>query len=130
MTFSFSERVRLANNSISGDIPNSWTSASGLKILDLSGNKLKGQLPSTLADAPSLNKLRVSNNSLTGSIPRSYYNMQTLEELYIDQNSLTGTLSQLEEPLYVGVHEFVINDNSFEGRAPTEQFEKTETLST
>jgi hypothetical protein len=55
--------------------------------------------------------------------------MQSLEELYIDQNFFDGTLSQLEEPLYMGIQQFVINDNSFEGRVPTEQFEKTETLS-
>jgi hypothetical protein len=55
--------------------------------------------------------------------------MQNLQELHIDNNNLGGSFSQAEEPLYIGVREFAIYNNTFEGNFPVEQFEKTEILS-
>ena len=122
------EKVRLTNNGLSGAIPDTWSSALLLENLFLSGNQLTGALPPTLASAPNLRKLELARNLLTGSIPPSYYQMQNLQELHIDGNNLGGSISQVEEPLYLGIREFVINGNGFEGRFPVEQFEKTEIL--
>jgi hypothetical protein len=59
----------------------------------------------------------------------SFYGIQRLGELYVDGNNLGGSLPQTDEPLYTGIQTFVIKSNSFEGRFPTEQFEKTTKLS-
>ncbi|KAL7475297.1 hypothetical protein ACHAW6_001218, partial [Cyclotella cf. meneghiniana] len=121
-------QVSLVNNSLSGAIPNTWTNSNLLERFLVSGNKLTGILPHTVADAPSLRKLHLAHNFLSGTIPLSYYQMQSLQELYLDSNSLGGSLSQFYEPLYVGIQEFAINNNIFEGRFPVEQFENTEIL--
>ena len=86
-------------------------------------------LPPSLANAPNLRKIELAHNLLSGSIPSVFYQMQNLQELHIDSNNLGGTLSQADEPLYFGIREFAINNNTFEGRFPVEQFEKTEILS-
>ena len=88
-----------------------------------------GDLPPTLASVPNLKKLHLARNLLSGQIPSSYYQMQNLHEFYIDGNNIGGSLSQVDEPLYLGIREFVINNNTFEGRFPVEQFESTEILS-
>lgn len=125
----YSETIKLSNNSLVGNIPNDWTDVSVLESLDLSGNELKGYLPSTLASIPKLSKLHLSHNLLSGSIPSSFYKMQSLQDLYINDNSLGGPLSQSEQPLYIGIRNFVISNNSFTGRFPVEQFENAEFLS-
>jgi Leucine-rich repeat (LRR) protein len=99
------------------------------KMLKLIYINLHNRIPPSLATIPNLRKLELSRNLLTGSIPSSLYQMQNLQELHIDNNNLGGSLSQVEEPLYIGVREFAVNNNAFEGRFPVEQFEKTEILS-
>ncbi|KAL3787345.1 hypothetical protein HJC23_004370 [Cyclotella cryptica] len=127
-TLEYLRILTLTNNSLSGAIPNNWTNSSLLESFLVSGNKLTGSLPDTIASSPKLRKLQLANNLLSGSIPSSYYQMQSLQELYIDGNTLGGSLSQLNEPLYFSVQEFAINNNSFVGRFPVEQFENTEIL--
>ena len=122
-------KLSLVNNSLSGAIPNTWTNSTLLKRFHVSGNKLTGRLPNTIDDASSLRKLHLARNFLSGTIPSSYYQMQSLQGLYLDDNSLGGSLSQFYEPLYFGIREFAINNNTFEGRFPVEQFENTEILS-
>lgn len=123
------EKVKLANNSLTGAIPNSWTDSSLLEHFDVSNNQLEGSLPDTLANLSKLKKLHLSNNLLKGTIPPSYYNMLSLDDFFIDRNTIGGSLSQLDKPLYADIQEFVINDNWFEGRFPAEQFEKNKNLS-
>ncbi|KAL7490080.1 hypothetical protein ACHAW6_015807 [Cyclotella cf. meneghiniana] len=113
-------KLSLVNNNLSGAIPNTWTNSTLLERFLVSGNKLTGKLPDTIADAPSLRELHLARNFLSGSIPSSYYQMQSLKELYLDGNSLGGSLSQVYEPLYFGIREFAINNNTFEGRFPVE----------
>ena len=62
-----------------------------------------GDLPPTLASVPNLKKLHLARNLLSGQIPSSYYQMQNLHELYIDGKNIGGSLSQVDEPLYLGI---------------------------
>lgn len=57
--------LRLANNSLTGSVPASATTATQLFMLDLHSNKLSGSLPENWA-SPSLQMLMLEDNRLTG----------------------------------------------------------------
>lgn len=57
--------LRLANNSLTGGIPSSATTAASLFMLDLHSNKLAGSIPENWA-APALQMLMLEDNHLTG----------------------------------------------------------------
>lgn len=57
--------LRLANNSLTGSIPVSATTAHTLFMLDLHSNKLGGNIPENWA-APALQMLMLEDNHLTG----------------------------------------------------------------
>lgn len=61
--------LRLANNSLTGGIPTSATTSTGLFLLDLHSNKLAGSLPENWA-SPALQMLMLDDNKLTGVLLR------------------------------------------------------------
>lgn len=61
-----SQVLRLANNSLTGGIPPSATTAPALFLLDLHSNKLAGSLPTNWA-TPALQILMLEDNKLTGA---------------------------------------------------------------
>jgi len=68
--------LNLSHNFLTGPIPSSINSLSGLEILDLSHNKLSGEVPASLGSLPSLIQLVLSYNNLSGSLPRFGQNVE------------------------------------------------------
>lgn len=62
------EHVSLANNRLSGTIHDTFWKLADLSVLDLSGNKLSGGIPSSIG-LTRLSTLRLSSNLLGKSIP-------------------------------------------------------------
>lgn len=60
--------LNLANNELSGEIPDGIGSLSVLNYLDLSSNRLSGRIPLGLQNLK-LNQLNLSNNLLSGQLP-------------------------------------------------------------
>ncbi|KAK1383416.1 hypothetical protein POM88_021151 [Heracleum sosnowskyi] len=92
----------LAENQISGDIPNwIWNVGNGdlqylnLSLLDLSNNYLIGNIPSCLFEfSNTLGVLKLGNNSLTGIIPEVVGNECGLETLHLHGNLLKGNVPE------------------------------------
>lgn len=61
----------LAENKLSGPIPDDLTNLTGLTFLDLSSNNLTGDIPLGFENMKSLQKVNISYNHLTGPIPAS-----------------------------------------------------------
>lgn len=59
------QMLRLANNSLTGKIPPTATTARNLFMLDLQSNKLSGPLPDNWA-TPALQMLMLEDNRFTG----------------------------------------------------------------
>merc|ERR1740121_676665 len=137
------EVLNLANNSFSGDVPNSFYDLSQLKRLylaknlfsgevskltsliylehlDLRSNFFKGKLP-----FGELHKhmrfVDLSNNKFTGSIPLEIEEMRFLKVLMLQDNVLTGTI-----PTQIGflrnLSQFSLAYNNFKGSMPNEMF--------
>ena len=87
-------RLRLHNNSLSGEVPATLGGLDSLRHLWLHGNKLEGSIPSSLGRLFKLERLWLSENKLTGHIPEqlgalSRYN---LVQWRLAGNQFTGCL--------------------------------------
>ena len=78
--------------SLSGSLPSSLSSLTGLLGLTLSNNKLSGTIPPGIGSLTSLKALTLSGNSLTGTVPPSMGSLTNLQTLFLYSNLLTGTL--------------------------------------
>jgi len=84
--------LNLANNKLTGFIPNEIRALSNLRIVDLSNNTIGKELPSGIGSLSNLKSVNLAKNSLTGSIPVSIGNLLELEDLYFNENSLNGSI--------------------------------------
>lgn len=99
----------LSNNEFSGQIPASYMTMSGMRLLNISHNHLSGTLPelpvawrsyalcrSNVTSAGSMSGwgcfLDLSCNAFIGSLPPSYGYMNVLNYLDVGSNQLTGSL--------------------------------------
>ncbi len=105
--------INLPANNLSGQIPSTISSLSGLRVLNLSGrskyhvpsvappdpatdrfngNTLTGQLPLGISQLSLLEDLDVSNNQLTGPLPAGITSLAQLRVLNLSENAFTGTI--------------------------------------
>ncbi|KAM3744047.1 hypothetical protein ACB098_06G022300 [Castanea mollissima] len=133
--------LNLRDNSLSGEIPSSFSSLKALSYLDLGSNNLNGpisalfgnlteviqifldnnnfagQIPSSLSSLEDLNVIDLSNNQFQGSILMSLGNLTKVTNIMLQQNNFTGyipsSLSHLKDLNLVD-----LSYNKFEGSIP------------
>ena len=109
--------ISLMFNNLKGQLPESLSALSQLRILELSFNELSGQLPASLGNLEHLELLALNGNDLNGSIPGSYGNLAALKQLHLSSNQLNGdlpeSLSNLQE-----LEVFNVFDNDLSGAIP------------
>jgi Leucine-rich repeat (LRR) protein len=64
-------QLDLRHNNFSGNIPHQISELSNLEVLDLSTNRLSGEIPASLSTLHFLSRFSVANNNLRGPIPSS-----------------------------------------------------------
>ncbi|KAH6804810.1 hypothetical protein C2S51_000348 [Perilla frutescens var. frutescens] len=86
--------LSLANNSLSGSIPNSICNSTSLKVLDLSFNNLSGTIPPcVLANIENgLQVLNLGGNNIGGRIPDKFSPSCSLQTLDLSNNNLVGNV--------------------------------------
>ncbi|CAN6341338.1 unnamed protein product [Urochloa humidicola] len=100
------QELDLSANQLSGAIPESIASLSGVSQMNLSHNQLTGEIPAGLGSMPVLNLLDLSSNQLSGAIPPSLGSLRS-SQLNFSSNQLTGEVpAALANPA---------NDQSFLG---------------
>ncbi|CAL9006625.1 unnamed protein product [Prunus brigantina] len=131
------ERLDLADNKISGEVPNwMWNlSKETLIFLDISANFFSGELPAVIPwvklqclrlsfnsfhgrlpiPPPSLLEYGVTNNKFTGEISPSLCNMSSLLYLDLSKNNLSGTLPQCLGNFSDDLVLLLLGSNSFHG---------------
>ncbi|KAF8932251.1 hypothetical protein BGZ47_011471 [Haplosporangium gracile] len=103
--------IYLAGQGLSGNLPESIGSLTGLQYLLLYYNNLSGPIPSSLANLPLL-ILDLSHNRLSGSLPSSAPGWANLGTLNLEQNALTGSLPDWITTL-PNLHSLAIGQNFF-----------------
>ncbi|KAF8035540.1 hypothetical protein BT93_C1540 [Corymbia citriodora subsp. variegata] len=87
--------LKLSVNRITGEITDfinglARCNDSKLENLDLANNGLSGNLPDSLGNLKNLRYLQFLRNSFQGSIPRTIGNMSSLKEFYVPYNRMSG----------------------------------------
>ncbi|ONI22455.1 hypothetical protein PRUPE_2G130500 [Prunus persica] len=134
------KRLDLADNKISGEVPNwMWNlSKETLVLLDISGNLFSGELPAVIPwvnllslrlsnnifhgrlpiPPPSLLEYGANNNKFTGEISPLLCNMNSLLYLDLSTNNLNGTLPPCLGNFSEGLLLLLLGSNSFYGMMP------------
>ncbi|PPD80840.1 hypothetical protein GOBAR_DD22240 [Gossypium barbadense] len=99
--------LSLANNLLSGEIPDCWIKWQSLQVLRLDGNRFTGKIPSSMGTLSELQSLHL-HNKLHGEIPLSLKNCR---ELF--GGSIPDHLCALNS-----LHIFDLADNNFFGSIP------------
>ncbi|XP_024005135.1 probable LRR receptor-like serine/threonine-protein kinase At4g20940 [Eutrema salsugineum] len=110
-------KLSMANNSISGVLPNNLGNFKSLQFLDLSDNLFSSSLPEEIGRSISLKNLSLAGNNFSGEIPESMGRLISLQSLDISRNSLSGllpkSLTRLNNLLYLN-----LSSNGFIGKFP------------
>ncbi|KAM0952492.1 putative protein kinase RLK-Pelle-LRR-III family [Dioscorea sansibarensis] len=109
--------ISLISNSLSGPLPDSFSSLTSLRALYLQGNQFSGPIPPDFfSKMTRLKKLWLSENQFTGAIPDSISNAKNLIELRLEGNKLTGQIPDLSSlKLLKGLN---LSENNLEGEIP------------
>nr|XP_023875823.1 receptor-like protein EIX2 [Quercus suber] len=84
--------IDLANNELTGNIPEEISSLIELKALNLSGNTLTGEIPQDIGKLEQLESLDLSRNRFSGSLPASMVGLHYLGYLDLSYNKLSGRI--------------------------------------
>jgi Leucine-rich repeat (LRR) protein len=108
----------ISNNSLTGNIPESFCNLSSLEVLNLGSNNLSGSLPQCLDNfGNSLLVLDLQRNKFEGSIPKNWMKGDQLSIIKFSQNKFQGHLPRsLAKCTMLKVLD--LSDNQFNGRFP------------
>ncbi|KAM0933479.1 putative protein kinase RLK-Pelle-LRR-XII-1 family [Dioscorea sansibarensis] len=111
--------ISIANNQISGSIPEGIDKLVNLTVLLMHYNRLSGSIPSSIGKLKKLHVLNLSGNKYKGSIPDSIGNLTQLIRLYLKASGLSGSI-----PASIGncqgMSELDLSDNDLSGAIPKE----------
>lgn len=84
--------IKLEHNNLTGPIPQSLYSLTGLTVLTLHDNQLSGELSSTIGNLNKMKTLTLHNNQLTGVLPSEIGSMTELGTLLLYNNQFSGAI--------------------------------------
>ncbi|OAY74111.1 LRR receptor-like serine/threonine-protein kinase FLS2, partial [Ananas comosus] len=110
----------LANNNLTGAIPDCWSNLGALEILDLGNNNLYGRIPESFGYMNSLVSLHLNNNDLFGELPLSLKNCTLLTLLDLSNNQLSGNIPTWIPNSLTNLIILRLRSNRFIGPVPPE----------
>ncbi|KAF8032123.1 hypothetical protein BT93_D1136 [Corymbia citriodora subsp. variegata] len=108
--------LNLANNNLSGSIPDCWKGS--LSFLTLSFNKLSGVIPSSLGSLPTLTTLHLNGNNLNGELPQALDYCTSLAILDLGENKFSGSIPNWFDESFQYLSILRLRENRFVGSIP------------
>ncbi|KAH9615582.1 hypothetical protein KSS87_013958 [Heliosperma pusillum] len=109
--------ISVANNKLTGELPDSLDSCMTLQSANFSGNQISGELPAKIWSLSGLEVFDLSNNRLEGQIPEGFGSMYSLREINLGKNAFSGQLPEdIGNCLQLQSVDF--SENSFSGVIP------------
>ncbi|MCU0424161.1 MAG: IPT/TIG domain-containing protein [Candidatus Kapabacteria bacterium] len=106
--------LRLPNNGVQGTIPQEvLENLDALRVLDLANNRLSGTLPQGLTNAKNLEVLRLAGNLFSGALPKEVKTMTKLREIDLVGNRIADSITAFAGLTNITV--LNLRGNSFRG---------------
>ncbi|KAL7613841.1 hypothetical protein Lser_V15G09155 [Lactuca serriola] len=112
--------LNLANNNLSGVIPNCWVNWDSLYVLNLENNRLSGGIPRSMGEVPFLRSLNIRRNNLSGKIPVSVMSSKSLLIIDLADNKLTGITLTPKWGKATRLKLLSLRSNMLDGKFPNE----------
>ena len=109
--------LKLANNLLSGQLPDDLGTLTKLQDMDIAANRISGGIPTSLKGLVSLVNLSLADNQLTGNVS-SVLNLPQLQSLNLSGNQLTGPL-QIQPDMASKLVVLDLSGNQLSGGIPT-----------
>ena len=117
--------LKLGRNNFHGTIPQTWTSASKLRMIDLGQNKLHGQVPRSMARCALLESLDLGNNQIIDAFPSWLGALPELKILILRSNRFYGAIrSPKFNFAFPKLRIIDMSFNGFTGSLPSEFFQR------
>ncbi|KAM0013060.1 putative leucine-rich repeat-containing, plant-type, leucine-rich repeat domain superfamily [Helianthus debilis subsp. tardiflorus] len=109
------DALNLANNHLSGAIPDCWEKWQSLIFLNLENNNLSGVIPTTMGYLSSLLSLNMCKNKLSGRLPASLKCLKELQILEFASNELVGSIPTWIGTELLDLRILNLRSNNFDG---------------
>ncbi|KAJ0772093.1 putative leucine-rich repeat domain superfamily [Helianthus annuus] len=107
--------LNLANNHLSGAIPDCWVKWQSLTFFNLENNNLSGVIPTTMGYLSSLVSLNMCKNKLSGRLPASLKCLKELQILEFASNELVGSIPTWIGTELLDLRILNLRSNNFDG---------------
>ncbi|PWA71937.1 Leucine-rich repeat-containing protein [Artemisia annua] len=112
--------LNLANNNLSGVIPDCWVNWDSLAVLNIENNRLSGGIPESVGELSSLRSLNMRRNNLAGKLPLSVMSSKSLLIVDLADNKLTGVIVTRNWRRPTSLKLLSLRSNKLEGEFPNE----------
>ncbi|XP_061339703.1 LRR receptor-like serine/threonine-protein kinase GHR1 [Gastrolobium bilobum] len=110
-------KLSMANNSVSGKLPDNIADFKSLEFLDISNNLFSLSLPLGIGNLGSLQNVSLAGNNFSGPIPNSISEMASIKSLDLSRNSFSGALPASLTKLTT-LASLNLSHNGFTGKIP------------
>lgn len=83
---------RLANQKLTGVLPEELGNLSKMTYLSIYGNTFKGEIPQSIGKLKELTIIALDDNNLEGTVPAAIASLPKLDQIYLNKNRLSGQL--------------------------------------
>ncbi|GLT83934.1 hypothetical protein SLE2022_021970 [Rubroshorea leprosula] len=112
------QNLHLADNHLSGQIPDCWMNWPSLLSVDMKNNNLNGNIPSSIGYLSFLEFLHLRRNNLSGVLPESMQNCTELLALDLSGNSFTGHVPSWIGESLSNIIIISLGSNKLQGQIP------------
>ncbi|KAJ9540184.1 hypothetical protein OSB04_026690 [Centaurea solstitialis] len=112
--------LNLANNNLSGVIPDCWVIWDSLNFVNFENNRLSGGIPESVGQVSSLRSLNMRKNNLSGKLPVSVLSSKSLLIIDLAENKLTGITQSPNRRKATKLKLLNLRMNKLEGKFPFE----------
>ncbi|XAR59282.1 Non-specific serine/threonine protein kinase [Bertholletia excelsa] len=113
---SYLKYIDLNRNYLNGTMPREWASMN-LEYISVAENRLSGLLPEYLGNITSLTSMSIEDNKFYGILPAAFGKLVNLVQLFLSANNLTGQLPKEFNNL-TNLKELRMSRNNFMGKLP------------